>query len=166
MIDLNTYINEGLECCNMDFPIYNEMMKMLDSKTKKEWKDRLNYLYSIITPQWTRVYRQSIPVNKEDSNMYMIVKFYSHDDLLYDKGLTGEIYIGFNGKKCYKIYPAWKSGDLDMEKYGKKFNGIKCIKLDKKINDIQLDHTKIENIYIIPKGFHEMEKVVKKMTKL
>ena len=102
-------------------------IKLFDSQSKKEWNNRLNYLYNIVTPQWTRVYKRNIPVNKEDGRLYMIIKFYPVGSILFDKGLTGELYIGFNNKKCYKVLPAWKSGDLDSEKYGKKFAGIKCV---------------------------------------
>lgn len=165
MKSLSISIKEGLESFNLDLPIYNEVIKLFDSKSKKEWSNRLNYLYNIVTPQWTRVYRNSIPVRKEDPKLYMILKFYNHDNILFDKGLTGELYIGFNNKKCYKVAPAWKSGDLDSEKYGNKFAGIRCVKLDKKINDIELDHNNIENIYIMPNGFHDIVKLMNKLSK-
>lgn len=165
MKSLSISIKEGLESFNLDLPIYNEVIKLFDASSKKEWSNRLNYLYNIVTPQWTRVYKRNIPVNKEDGRLYMILKFYPVGSILFDKGLTGELYIGFNNKKCYKVVPAWKSGDLDSEKYGKKFAGIKCIKLDKKINDIELDHNNIENIYIMPNGFNDIVKLMNKLSK-
>ena len=66
MKSLSTSIKEGLESFNLDLPIYNEVIKLFDSQSKKEWSNRLNYLYNIVTPQWTRVYKRNIPVNKED----------------------------------------------------------------------------------------------------
>ena len=165
MKSLITSIKEGLESFNLDLPIYNEVIKLFDSQSKKEWNNRLNYLYNIVTPQWTRVYKRNIPVNKEDGRLYMIIKFYPVGSILFDKGLTGELYIGFNNKKCYKVVPAWKSGELDSEKYGKKFAGIKCVKLDKNINDIELDHNNIENIYIMPRGFNDIVKLMNKLSK-
>lgn len=165
MKSLNNYISEGLEPFNLDLPIYNEMIKMFDSKTKKEWNNGLNYLNNIVTQQWARVYKYSVDKVKGDEKLYMVVKMYPYDSLLYDKGLTGELYIGFNNKKCYKIYPAWKSGELEHERYGKKFAGIRCIKMDKKINDINLDHNNMEYLYIVPKNFHNIMKLANKMTK-
>ena len=74
MKSLNNYINEGLEPFNLDLPIYNEMIKMFDSKTKKEWNNRLNYLNNIVTQQWTRVYKSGVDKVKGDEKLYMVVK--------------------------------------------------------------------------------------------
>lgn len=76
MKSLSTSIKEGLESFNLDLPIYNEVIKLFDSQSKKEWNNRLNYLYNIVTPQWTRVYKRNIPVNKEDGRLYMIIYDY------------------------------------------------------------------------------------------
>lgn len=159
-------ILESVNLSSVEQPIYDEVIKMFGSKSKKEWNKRFTFLMDNVMADWKRVYKQYIPQDKNDNRLYIIMVYYSPDNVLYDKGLTGEMYIGYNNKKGYKVYPKWTTGSRQSEKYGHAFDGIKCIKMDKKMCDIKLDHSKIENIYIVPAGYDELYNYVKKMSKL